>query len=62
MTKKRSKKPYWEMNAQELANATAEFDEEFVIDKSRPLTPEERARWERARRKRPRIHHSTYRL
>jgi flagellin-specific chaperone FliS len=53
MTKKQAKKPYWEMNTQELAEATAEFDEEFVIDKCVPLTPEMRARWEKAKRKRP---------
>jgi hypothetical protein len=46
---RKPKKKYWEMNTQELAAATAEFDEEFVADKSRPLTPEERALWERIR-------------
>jgi hypothetical protein len=51
MTKKRTQKPYWEMNTQELAEATAEFDEEFVMDKFGPLTPEMQARWEAAKRK-----------
>jgi hypothetical protein len=51
MTKKRVEKPYWEMTTQELAAATAEFDEEFVIDKCTPLTPEMKARWEATKRK-----------
>jgi hypothetical protein len=49
MSRKRASKPYWEMNLEELRAATAEFDEEFVEDKFRPLTPEERARWEKIR-------------
>ena len=50
-------KPFTEMNAQELAEATADFDREFVVDSFRPLTPAERARWERARQKpgRPKV-------
>jgi cell envelope opacity-associated protein A len=51
MNQKIKQKPYWEMNTQELAEATKEFDEEFVIDKCKPLSPEMRARWERAKRK-----------
>jgi len=51
MKKKRVSKPYWEMNAQELAEATAEFDREFVADTCTPLTPEMKARWEAAKRK-----------
>lgn len=48
---------YEEMNAQELAAATAEFDEEFVIDKTKPLSTKGKARHTRARRKagRPKI-------
>ncbi|MGD0898786.1 MAG: hypothetical protein ABR915_13195 [Thermoguttaceae bacterium] len=48
---------YQEMNARELAKATAEFDRELVIDRSRELTAEEKARWQRARRKpgRPKV-------
>jgi len=53
MTKKRSK-PITEMNADELAEATAEFDQEFVADTFSPLTEEQRARWERIKRKRGR--------
>ena len=49
MSAKRKQKPYWEMTTEELAAATAEFDEEHVEDKFRPLTPKERAEWERIR-------------
>ena len=48
------RKPYWEMNAEELAEATKEFDEPFVIDKTRPLTPDERRLWNRIKRGRGR--------
>jgi hypothetical protein len=48
--KKRSE-PLMQMNAKELAAATARFDKEFVIDQSREPTPEERAQWRRAKRK-----------
>ena len=50
-------KPYWEMNTEELAAATAEFDREFVIDEFKPLTPAQRAKWERLQRKpgRPKV-------
>jgi hypothetical protein len=45
------------MNARELAKATAELDRELVIDRSRPLTSQEEARWQRARQKpgRPKV-------
>jgi hypothetical protein len=48
------RKPYWEMTTKELAEATAPFDEPFVADRSRPLTPAERERWNRVKRKRGR--------
>jgi hypothetical protein len=51
MTRKRSSKPYWEMTAPELREATKQFDEEFVAEESRPLTLEEQARWQRAKAK-----------
>ncbi len=51
MTRKYAKRPYWEMNTEELAEATAEFDEEFVIDKFGLPSPEMQARWEQAKRK-----------
>jgi len=47
-------KPYWEMTADELAEATKEFDAPFVVDKSRPLTPSERKRWRNLKKKRGR--------
>ena len=48
---KRSKlnKPYWEMNLQELQEATKEFDKSIPVSKTRPLTPREREEFERAR-------------
>ena len=49
--KKKAQKPYWQMNTQELAAATAELDQEFAIDKCTPLSPEMRARWEKAKHK-----------
>jgi hypothetical protein len=51
MNRNKKQKPYWEMNLEELREATKEFDEEFVADKARPLTPKERARWERIQTK-----------
>lgn len=44
-------KPYWDMTTEELREATKEFDEEFVAEKSKPLTPAMRAAWERAKAK-----------
>lgn len=52
MAHEKPPKPITEMNADELAEATAEFDEEFVADKFVPLTAEQRKRWERIKRKR----------
>ena len=51
---KKITKPYQQMNTRELAEATAEFDKEFVADTFSPLTPAQRAQWERFRRKRGR--------
>jgi hypothetical protein len=42
---------FTKMNAEELAAATAEFDEEFAEEKFRPLTPSERRQWSRAKRR-----------
>ena len=39
------------MTADQLRSETAGFDEEMVVSKSRPLTAEERAWWERVRRR-----------
>jgi hypothetical protein len=57
MTRKQPTKRYQEMNTRELAKATAGFDKELVIDRSRELTDEEKAQWRRARRKsgRPKV-------
>jgi hypothetical protein len=44
-------KPYWKMTTRELAEATKQFDEPFVVDQSRPLTPAERVQWNRLKRK-----------
>ena len=51
MKAKPNAKPYWEMNTEELAAATAEFDREFIADTFHPLTPEERKQWQRMKRK-----------
>jgi len=42
------------MTTAELAEATADLDQEFIMDTFRPLTPEQKAQWQRARRKRGR--------
>lgn len=54
-------KPYWEMNTQELASATAEFDAEGVGATFGRPTPGQKARHARAKRKpgRPRIGRGT---
>jgi hypothetical protein len=51
MSRKKRPKPYWEMTTEELREATKEFDEELVFERSKPLTPEMRALWERAKAK-----------
>jgi hypothetical protein len=51
---KMKRKPYWEMTADELAEATKQFDEPMVADRSRPLSKSERAQWNRLKRKRGR--------
>jgi hypothetical protein len=48
MKRKKPSKPYWKMTTQELAEATKEFDKPIPLSKTRPLSKEERARWERA--------------
>ena len=54
MTQSKRRKPYTEMNAKELAKATAKYDREFVIDRSVEPTAEQKAQWQRAKRKRGR--------
>jgi hypothetical protein len=51
MKSKRPSKPYWKMTTEELREATKQFDEEFIADKGRPLTPEEQALWEQVKAK-----------
>jgi hypothetical protein len=41
---------YARMTADALRSETAEFDNEMVVNESRPLTAEERAWWKRVRR------------
>jgi len=53
-TKKQTARDLMAMDAKQLAKATKQFDEELVIDKSRPLTIEDRAQWNKAKRKRGR--------
>ncbi len=53
MSPGKPQKPYWEMTTEELREATKQFDEEFIAEKSRPLTAEEQAFWEQAKAKVP---------
>lgn len=48
LMKRKKTRPFWEMTTAELRAATKEFDEEFVGDKARPLSPAMRATLERA--------------
>jgi hypothetical protein len=50
MTMKK-RKPHDQMNADELAAATTEFDRESVIAPGRPATPAERRKFNRIRRR-----------
>ena len=50
MAKKSVKKPWTKMTAAELAKATKEFDREIDLRETRPLSKENRAWWQRARR------------
>jgi len=47
------KKPYHKMTAAELADATKEFEKDTPLDENELLSPELKAKWERARRARP---------
>jgi len=48
---------YASMNAEELERATKEYEREFIIEESRPLSPEGEKLWRRAKNKpgRPRM-------
>lgn len=43
-------KPYWEMTAKELGEATKEFDKPIPSSRMRPLTKAQREQFEKARR------------
>src|SRR5262245_8946128 len=51
---RKGKKAYWDLTADELAEATKEFDREGVAETFRPMTPAEAAVWEAAAKKRSR--------
>jgi hypothetical protein len=54
MSKRR--KEYWEMTTEELREATKEFDEDFIFERSKPLTAADRKLLAQARKRgRPRI-------
>ena len=57
MKRKKRHKPYDHMTTAELREATKEFDQPFVMDRSRPLTAHQRALHGQAKRRagRPRI-------
>jgi len=58
MKSKKKSKPFSEMNAKELAEATAKYDAEFIEDSFGPMPPEEREWFEQARKRgRPRRGH-----
>ena len=50
MKRTKPAKSYWEMTADELAEATKEYDHEIPASKLRPLTKEDRKRWEQMKR------------
>ena len=55
MKMKRSK-PYWEMNSEELADATREFDREGTILRTKPLSTDMRRKWAKAKKRgRPKV-------
>lgn len=43
-------KPYWEMNLKELREATKEFDKPIDPSRVKPISKEERARFDRMRK------------
>lgn len=50
MKRTKRTKSYWAMTAAELAEATKEFDREIPTSKLRPLSPEQRRKWDRTSR------------
>ncbi len=51
MSAEKEPKRYSEMTSEELAEATKEFDEEFVAERAKPMASDMKARWERAKAK-----------
>lgn len=49
-----ARKPFWEMDSQELKQDTAEFDQEFVDETFGEPTPDQQKQLDRAKRKRGR--------
>jgi len=49
-----TRKPHWEMTAKELAEATKQFDQPFVVDQSCGLTSSDRQKWDKVRSQRGR--------
>jgi hypothetical protein len=49
MNRAKKQKPYWKMNARELAAATKEYDRPIPAHKTRPLSKHEREQWERSK-------------
>ncbi|MFB3891016.1 MAG: hypothetical protein ACE15C_03225 [Phycisphaerae bacterium] len=54
MTTKSAYQRWMELSDREKEEAVKEFDRPFITDTFRPLTPAERAQWERAKAKRGR--------
>ncbi len=47
-------KSFFQLTDEEKGREVAQYDREFIVDESRPLTPAERAEWNRIKRKRGR--------
>jgi len=54
MTRKKRAKRFQEMTAAELREATKEFDQDFVFERGRALTPKMKAQWGRIKKRRGR--------
>ena len=44
-------KRFQDMNVAELREATKEFDQDFVFERARPLTPKMKAQWTRLKKR-----------
>ncbi len=45
-------KDFMAMDAKQLAKATKQFDEDSVVEKTRPLTKQDRLRWNKLKSRR----------